>query len=159
MNDVTANIELTVDRDIMVAMRDGVRLATDIVRPRYTAGKENQPLPVIMERTPYDKRGISRSEVSVSEPHAVSRVAVAEFFARHGFAVVMQDCRGRYKSEGEFEKYLNEAEDGYDTIEWLLQQPWCDGKVGTMGLSYGAHTQCALACLEPPGLVKGGARP
>ena len=150
---MTANTELLVDRDIMVAMRDGVGLATDIIRPRYVAGQEGLPLPVIMERTPYDKCGVSRSEVSVAEPHAASRVELAEFFARHGFAVVMQDCRGRYKSEGEFQKYLNEAEDGYDTIEWLLQQPWCNGKVGTMGLSYGAHTQCALACLEPPGLA------
>jgi len=155
---VTANYakaehsDLTVDRDTKVPMRDGVCLATDIVRPGPTDGQETTPLPVIMERTPYDKRGISRSEVSVADPRPASRVEIAEYFARHGFAVVMQDCRGRYNSEGEFHKYLNEAEDGYDTLEWLVKQPWCNGKVGTMGLSYGAHTQCALACLAPPGL-------
>lgn len=153
MDKRSAEIELLVERDVMVTMRDGVRLATDIVRPRYDDGQESGPLPVIMERTPYDKRGISRSELSAAEPQPASRVDVAEFFARRGFAVVMQDCRGRYQSEGEFQKYLNEAEDGYDTIAWLLEQPWCDGKVGTMGLSYGAHTQCALACLDPPGLA------
>jgi hypothetical protein len=65
----------------------------------------------------------------------------------------MQDCRGRYRSGGTFTKYLNEAEDGYDTLQWLLEQGWCNGKVGTMGLSYGAHTQLALACLQPSGLA------
>lgn len=144
--------DLIVDRDVMVPMRDGVRLATDIVRPSRADGQEDTPLPVIMERTPYDKRGISRSELSVADPRPASRVEIAEYFARRGFAVVMQDCRGRYNSEGEFHKYLNEAEDGYDTLGWLVKQPWCNGKVGTMGLSYGAHTQSALACLGPPGL-------
>jgi Predicted acyl esterases len=65
----------------------------------------------------------------------------------------MQDCRGRYNSQGTFTKYLHEAEDGYDTLSWLLKQPWCNGRIGTMGLSYGAHTQCALSCLNPPGLA------
>ena len=144
--------ELTVDRDIMVPMRDGVRLATDIVRPVLPGGRQTEPLPVIMERTPYDKRGISRSEVSIAQPSPASRAEIAEYLARRGFAVVMQDCRGRYNSEGVFRKYVNEAEDGYDTLEWLLSQSWCNGKVGTMGLSYGAHTQSALACLGPRGL-------
>jgi len=145
--------KLVASRNVMVPMRDGVRLATDIVRPEYAGDRAAEPLPVIIERTPYDKRGISRSEMSKANPQPVSRVEIAKYFARHGFAVVMQDCRGRYASEGEFRKYLREAEDGYDTLAWLLQQPWCDGKVGTMGLSYGAHTQVALACLEPPGLA------
>jgi putative CocE/NonD family hydrolase len=153
VNDVTEQIKLIVDRDVMVPMRDGVRLATDIVRPAQANDAAVSPLPVIMERTPYDKRGISRSEVSVAYPKPASRTEIAKYFARHGFAVVMQDCRGRYNSEGEFHKYLNEAEDGYDMLEWLVQQPWCNGKVGTMGLSYGAHTQSALACLGPPGLA------
>jgi len=152
VDDVTAQIDLVFERDVMVPMRDGVHLATDIVRPQFADGENAMPLPVIMERTPYDKRGISRSEVSVADPKPASRVEIATYFARHGFVVVMQDCRGRYNSEGEFHKYINEAEDGFDTLEWLVQQPWCNGKVGTMGLSYGAHTQCALAGLDPPGL-------
>jgi putative CocE/NonD family hydrolase len=81
------------------------------------------------------------------------RPAIAEFFARNGFAVVMQDCRGRYGSEGLFTKYLAEGEDGFDTLEWIANQEWCDGRVATMGLSYGAHTQLAMACLAPPALA------
>jgi len=137
----------------MVRMRDGVLLATDIYRPGDADNDGDKTHPVIIERTPYDKRGISRSEVSAASPTPATRVEIAEYFAGHGFAVVMQDCRGRFDSEGEFEKYVNEAEDGFDMFEWLVQQPWCNGRIGTMGLSYGAHTQCALACLDPPGLA------
>ncbi|MDP3518504.1 MAG: CocE/NonD family hydrolase [Pseudohongiella sp.] len=135
--------------NVMVPMRDGVQLATDIYLPD-TGGSI---WPVIMERTPYNKAGVSRSECSLQEPTPRTRAAVAMDFAAHGFAVVMQDCRGRYGSEGTFTKYLNEAEDGYDTLLWLTQQAWCNGRIGTMGLSYGAHTQSALACLNPPGLA------
>jgi putative CocE/NonD family hydrolase len=140
---------VTVDSGVMVAMRDGVRLATDVYRTSAADG----PLPVILERTPYDRTGASRSEVGPGRRAAATRPEVASFFARHGYAVVMQDCRGRYGSEGEFTKYLNEAEDGYDTLSWLVAQPWCNGRVGTMGVSYGAHAQLALACLSPPGLA------
>lgn len=136
----------------MVPMRDGVSLATDIYRPHGSGDDSGKAYPVIIERTPYDKRGISRSEVTAASPVPATRVEVAEYFSGHGFVVVMQDCRGRFDSEGEFEKYVNEAEDGFDMFEWLMQQPWCNGRIGTMGLSYGAHTQCALACLNPPGL-------
>lgn len=136
----------------MIAMRDGVALATDIYRPVRRGIADGAPLPVVLERTPYDKTGISRSEKSVLHPRALTRKEVAEFFARRGYTVVMQDCRGRYKSEGTFHKYVNEAEDGFDTLSWLVQQTWCDGRIGTMGLSYGAHAQCALASLNPPGL-------
>lgn len=145
--------EILIDRDLMVRMRDGVALATDVYRPVKEQGESAAGLPVILERTPYDKSGISRSERSLMNPQAASRIDVAEFFARHGFVAVVQDCRGRYRSEGRFRKYLHEADDGYDTLLWLLDQPWCNGKVGTMGLSYGAHVQCALACLDPPGLA------
>jgi len=135
--------------NVMVSMRDGVRLATDIYLPHWGTGT----WPVIMERTPYNKAGVSRSECSLTDLTPRTRSDVARAFAAHGFAVVMQDCRGRYESEGVFTKYLNEAEDGYDTLRWLCEQPWCNGRVGTMGLSYGAHTQSALACLNPPGLA------
>jgi len=144
---------VVVERNVMVRMRDGLHLATDIYRPVDEDGRQLRPLPVILERTPYDKSGISRSEVTAEDPNPVSRVVLAEFFARHGFVVAVQDCRGRYCSEGVFQKYVAEAEDGYDTLVWLQQQPWCDGRIGTMGFSYGAHTQCALACLDPPGLA------
>ena len=67
--------------------------------------------------------------------------------------MVYQDTRGRYGSEGRFVKYLSDGEDGFDTCAWLRDQTWCDGRICTMGLSYAAHTQAALACLDPPGLV------
>jgi putative CocE/NonD family hydrolase len=141
--------DVTVLRDLMVSMRDGTRLATDV----YLPAAVTTPLPVILERTPYDKSGVSRSERSMARPVAMTRPEVAAWFARRGFAVVMQDVRGRYGSEGEFTKYVSEAEDGYDTLEWLRARPWCNGRIGTMGVSYGAHVQLALACLAPPGLA------
>jgi uncharacterized protein len=139
---------ITVERDLMVTARDGVRLATDIYRPA-----EGGPFPVILERTPYDKSAPSRSERTAAVAAPLSRAALAGYFVAHGYAVAFQDCRGRYKSEGGFTKYLSEAEDGYDTLAWLVRQPWCNGRVATMGLSYAAHTQMALGCLDPPGLA------
>lgn len=133
----------------MVTMRDGVRLATDV----YLPAKGNQALPVILERTPYDKSGTPRTEYSSGDPTPMTRQQLAVYFVRAGYAVVWQDCRGRYASEGEFTKYLDEAEDGFDSQSWLVEQPWCDGRIATTGLSYGAHTQMAAACLNPPGLA------
>ncbi len=139
--------------DLMVPMRDGIQLATDVYLPADTDQLSAQAVPVIMERTPYGKSAVSRAEVSAASPEPMTRRQVARFFASHGYAVVMQDCRGRYASAGQFVKYINEAEDGVDTLGWIRQQPWCDGRVATMGLSYGAHTQLALACLAPQGLA------
>ena len=129
-------------------MRDGVRLATDIYLP---AG--GGPFPVVLERTPYGRNEASRSERTAADPSPQPRRAVAAKFLEHGYAVVYQDCRGRYGSEGRFVKYLSDGEDGFDTCAWIVQQPWCDGRICTMGLSYAAHTQAALGCLDPPGLV------
>ncbi len=140
--------DILIERDVMIPARDGVRLATDIYRP-----KSKGPVPVILERTPYDKTATSRSERTATDPAPHSRADVASYFVEQGYAVAYQDCRGRFKSEGEFVKYLGEAEDGYDTIEWLAARSWCNGKVGTMGLSYAAHTQAATACLNPPHLA------
>jgi putative CocE/NonD family hydrolase len=89
--------------------------------------------------------------LGTTEP--LSRAEVARHFVTAGFAVVYQDCRGRYGSEGKFVKYLAEGEDGFDTMAWLVEQDWCNGRIGTMGLSYAAHTQMALACLNAPGLA------
>jgi hypothetical protein len=138
-----------VKRDLMVPMRDGVRLATDA----YLPSDDGTRYPVILERTPYDKTAPSRSERSPTSPAPLGRAAVAEFFVRNGYAVVYQDCRGRYKSEGEFVKYLSDGNDGFDTCTWLLAQPWCNGRLGTMGLSYAAHTQGALGAAGAPGVV------
>ena len=129
-----------------VVTRDGVTLATDVHRPLWPAqgdGKEGkiveEALPVLVQRTPYGKGTKARLEE-------------AAFFTNRGYVTVMQDCRGRYESEGGFSKYVEEGRDGYDTLEWIMEQPWCNGRIGTFGLSYGAHTQAALGALDPPGL-------
>jgi putative CocE/NonD family hydrolase len=148
-----AGYDMALTSDVMVPMRDGVRLATDVYRP----AKDGKPLPgrlpVILERTPYGKTVVSRSELSVADPKAKSRAAVARFFVSRGYVVIYQDCRGRYGSEGQFVKYFSDGNDGYDCCAWIVKQPWCDGKIGTMGLSYAAHTQGALACTNPPGVA------
>ena len=132
----------------MVRARDGIGLATDIYLPDG-AGR----FPVILERTPYGRDLVSRSERTVADPTPISRADLAAFFTAHGYAVVFQDNRGRHGSEGVFVKYLSDGEDGYDCCAWIVAQEWCDGRICTMGLSYAAHTQGALGCLDAPGVV------
>ncbi|MEW5308683.1 MAG: hypothetical protein WDW38_000622 [Sanguina aurantia] len=143
-----------------VTMRDGVRLATDVYRPAFD--KESDPvdsaLPVVLHRTPYNKEKAARTERALLPDGGFSVTPIdlfvtAERFARRGYVAVIQDCRGRYKSEGTFVKYVNEGEDGVDTLAWLVEQSWCNGMVGCFGLSYCAHVQFAMACLNPPGLA------
>lgn len=127
--------------NLMVTMRDGVRLATDIYLPAHGAEPLPGPFPTLLVRTPYDK-----SSTGNMRPKG-------EYFARRGYAVALQDVRGRYASEGTFYFLVQEAEDGYDTVEWVAAQPWCDGRIGTFGTSYLAWTQSALASLNPPHLA------
>lgn len=143
--------DVIVLRDVMVPMRDGVRLATDITLPA-TGGAQTGPFPTLLHRTPYDKSGARPSEISVADPVPKTNLEVAANLARAGYAVMTQDCRGRYASEGVFQKYMGEGEDGFDTLAWARKQDWCRGDFGTYGLSYSAHVQTALAVLEPPGL-------
>jgi len=146
--------DMKVERAIMVPMRDGIKLACDVYRPAAAGQIVPGAFPVILERTPYGKGQTSRSEITRHHPERPqSRQEVAAFCVHHGYVVIYQDCRGRYGSEGVFEKYLTEATDGYDTCAWLVHQAWCNGRIGTMGLSYAAHTQMALASLNPPGLA------
>ncbi|MGU3576140.1 CocE/NonD family hydrolase [Brucellaceae bacterium C25G] len=145
--------DVIVHRNVMIAMRDGVHLATDIYRPAKDGKPLETPLPVILERTPYDKTGTPRTEFSVKKPTPMSRQELAIHMVRLGYIAIWQDCRGRYESEGHFTKYLSEGEDGFDTMEWIAAQPWMNGRIGTQGLSYNAHTQMAMACLNPPGLA------
>jgi len=128
--------QVETQRNVYVAMRDGVRLAVDLHRPSQDGKPLDGPFPVLLQRTPYNKS----TEVRDLE---------ADFFAARGYVVAIQDCRGRHASEGGFTKYISDGPDGYDTVEWLAQQPWSSGKIGTFGLSYAAHTQAALACLNP----------
>src|SRR3954471_17694086 len=108
---------------IMLSMRDGVKLATDVHK---SAAEISTPLPVIFARTPYNKNSVD----------AVGAEAV-----RRGFVFVVQDCRGRFASEGENLPFNLDGPDGFDTLEWLAKQPWCNGKIGTWGGSAGAITQ------------------
>ncbi|HEX2726624.1 MAG TPA: CocE/NonD family hydrolase, partial [Beijerinckiaceae bacterium] len=124
--------------NVMVPMRDGKRMATDVYRPARNGAPVNEPLPVLLQRTPYDKTTQRRD---------------AEWFARHGYVVAVQDARGRFKSEGTFLKVQPaDATDGYDTIEWLAKQPFSNGKVGMWGTSFAAHMQAGAAQLHPPAL-------
>ncbi len=109
----------------MVPMRDGVKLATDVYLP-----DEKGPFPVALIRTPYDKNAIEGIGVDG---------------ARRGYAVVVQDTRGRFASEGANLPFETDARDGYDTVEWIVKQPWCNGKIGTFGGSALGITQLLLA--------------
>ena len=125
------------ERDVPVPMRDGVVLRADVLRPRVAAGER---VPVLVYRTPYGKH------VAPQEYTTFRRAAA------RGYAVVIQDVRGRYASAGEFRPYQNEGRDGYDTIEWAARQPWSNGAVGTFGLSYPGAVQWLAAVEGPPHL-------
>lgn len=125
--------DFTIKRDILCPMRDGVELAVDLMIPNG-----NGPFPVILERTPYDKNSAGH--------------AGAEDYARRGYVVALQDCRGRFNSNGDFDPFRQEHNDGNDTVEWLAEQDWCDGNVGMVGLSYGGQTQWYAAAQAPKAL-------
>ena len=91
---------------------------------------------VLLERTPYDKLGTNQADRSCYNTQPLSKPGDRRSLVRARAGVVaIQDCRGRYRSEGLFEKYLSEGSDGFDTLAWLRAQSWCDGKIGTYGLS------------------------
>jgi putative CocE/NonD family hydrolase len=114
--------DVVVEQNVRVPMRDGVRLALDLYRPR----------------TPYDKSGTA---------------VEAKWFAARGYAVVVNDVRGRYASEGRWQWIVDDPADGLDLVRWIGAQPWCSGKIGTFGTSYVGGTQHALACMNPPYLA------
>jgi putative CocE/NonD family hydrolase len=126
---------IAVERDLPAKMRDGVTLYADVHRPD-TTGK----FPVILLRVPYDKT-------------AATPLNYVNYFVPRGYVVVVQDTRGRYTSEGEYDPLIHEAEDGYDTVEWAATLPWSDGKIGTAGQSYHGATQYLLPHTRPPHLV------
>jgi putative CocE/NonD family hydrolase len=130
-------MSFTVEKDIMVPMRDGIRLATDAWVP---AG--GGPAPVLLVRLPYSK--------DVTGLYAYGLAPNIFALIEAGYAVVLQDCRGTFRSGGEFTPMLNEASDGADTVSWLLEQPWCDGSIGTYGASYLGFVQWASASAGSP---------
>jgi putative CocE/NonD family hydrolase len=129
-----------IDHDLEMTTRDGVVLRADVIRPDIEA-----KVPAIVARTPYEKTNTMLTH----------RYLPPVLAAQRGFAFVVQDIRGRYASEGEWDfVHLLEAnvDDGYDTIEWVASQPWCDGNVGMEGGSYVGVTQLSAAIAEPPSL-------
>ena len=128
--------QIRVENRVAIPMRDGVRLYADVYRP-VGEGK----YPVIVSRTPY------------STERAPSAYAAAVFFSRRGYAYVFQDVRGRHESEGTWEPFRDDMQDGYDTIEWAAAQPWSNGRVGMEGGSYLGHVQWRAAQAAPPHLV------
>ncbi|MEW2396716.1 CocE/NonD family hydrolase [Streptomyces sp. NPDC046862] len=138
-------------RTLRVPMRDGVRLAADL----YTAspGPEVPALPVLLERTPYGRRAQRGSDQDRGDAPLPRPEDIARHFTEARYHVVRQDCRGRGDSEGTFVKYLGEGADGADTIAWLSDQPWCDGRVVMTGVSYSAHVQAAAAAEGATGLA------
>lgn len=120
-------------------MRDGVRLATDIFRP-----KTDKPVPVIFSRTPYNFNSWGNGEPrNGTYQQALDAVS-------HGYAYVVQNERGRFFSEGEWDILGTPVTDGYDAFSWLTKQAWCNGKIGTLGCSSTAEWQMAVAALDHP---------
>jgi uncharacterized protein len=131
----TPKTQVVLEKNVPASMRDGVVLRADVMRPAET-GK----FPVLVYRTPYGKDAAQQEYTTFK--HGVDR----------GYAVVIQDVRGRHHSDGDFRPYENEGPDGYDTIEWAAAQPWSNGKVGTFGLSYPGAVQWLAAVQNPPHL-------
>ncbi|HEY7030500.1 MAG TPA: CocE/NonD family hydrolase [Thermomicrobiales bacterium] len=130
-------VSMRVDRDVPVEVRDGTILYADVYRPADDARH-----PVLLQRTPYNKELATLAPVQTDALRAVAR----------GYAVVIEDARGRYRSEGQFNPFYQEIEDGYDTVEWCAAQPWSDGNVGMYGTSYVGAVQWLAAISQPPSL-------
>jgi uncharacterized protein len=129
--------DLVVDRDVAAGMRDGTVLYADVYRP-----SSGGPFPVVLMRLPYDK---AQAESNVTYHHP-------SWYAQQGYVVVVQDTRGRWRSEGDFYPFAHEAEDGYDTVEWAASLPHSNGRVGMYGFSYVGATQLQAALGRPPSL-------
>jgi putative CocE/NonD family hydrolase len=130
---------MKIERDVMVNTRDGIALATDVYRPEH-----GRPSAALLQRTPYDKH----HNALYLHAATIDLVGAVE----DGYAVVFQDCRGRFGSEGEWEPFIHESDDGYDAVEWVAAQPWCDGHVGVFGNSYQGNTALQAAVAAPPHL-------
>jgi uncharacterized protein len=132
---VSISIDMIVQYDVPMKTRDGVILYADIYRP-----KSSERFPVILMRTPYDK--------SVNWA-----VAPTSKIVSRGYVVIIQDVRGRYRSEGEWYPFRHEQADGFDAVEWAAALPYSDGKIGMMGASYVGATQMLASIAQPPHLA------
>ena len=131
-----------VDRKVMMPMPDGVRLATDIYRPKNASGK----VPIVFVRTPYN---FNFWDVRNGVPADMTTIVAA---VKRGYAYVVQNERGHFFSEGNYD-ILGSRQDGYNTIDWLTKQAWSNGKVGTTGCSSTAEWQMGVAALGHPGFA------
>ncbi|MDG6904715.1 MAG: CocE/NonD family hydrolase [Nitrososphaerota archaeon] len=155
MNYRSPAYKTTIETDVFVEMRDGVKLAADLFRPE-AKGK----FPALLSMSPYGKGQQSlraRPQPPTSPIHTQVRTAEAGdpfYFTSKGYVHVIADCRGSGHSEGEYLGWMSkqEAEDGYDMIEWIAEQPWCNGKVGMVGISYFGTIQLHIAAEQPPHL-------
>ncbi|MCM3570298.1 CocE/NonD family hydrolase [Neobacillus mesonae] len=129
--------QIILEKNVPCTMRDGVTLFADIYRPTMEG-----TFPVLLTRLPYNK----------DLPFYSHRYLDTNRLVQNGYIVIIQDVRGRFNSEGDFYPFLNEAEDGYDTVEWAAALPYCNGKVGMFGLSYYGFTQLLAATEQPPHL-------
>src|ERR1700722_4581636 len=128
--------------DVAVPMRDDTALVADIQLPDGPG-----PFPALLQRVPQDRGAPAIRDGALDTVKA----------ARHGYAVVTQDCRGRFGSAGEFTPFLAEADDGVDTVAWIRSQPWSDGRVGMFGRSYSAFVQWQGAARPPVPPLRPGA--
>lgn len=135
--------EVVVKKDVMVPMRDGVKLATDLYLPAKDGKPASGRFPVVLTRTPYDK----------SEPAFTPLEVIGPYYASRGYVFVAQDTRGRFASEGEWHMLTDDGRDGWDCGAWIAQQPWSDGKIGMFGTSYVGGTQHAMALEKVPQLT------
>jgi putative CocE/NonD family hydrolase len=133
-----AQESIKLDINVPARMREGTVLYADVYRP-----DTEEKYPAVLTRLPYDKSVFFAKRPGYFNPQRM---------ARAGYAVVAQDVRGTGASEGEYYPIRFEAEDGYDTVEWIAAQPWCDGNVGMYGFSYMGFTQWAAAMTQPPHL-------
>ena len=133
----TASAGFDVDYDVEMATRDGTILRADI----YRSTASDQPRPVLLVRTPYDK----------THTHMATYLHPA-WYARQGFIVVVQDVRGRFASQGSFDPFLNEGTDGFDAVEWAAALEGSNGRVGMYGASYNGAVQLLAAAENPPHL-------
>jgi uncharacterized protein len=134
------------ERDLPMRTRDGVTLYADVYRP-----DADGQFPVLIIRTPYDKS----QQVYADGVTPTLHLAHTRYFPQRGYVVVVQDTRGRWKSDGDFYPYISEAADGYDTVEWAAQLPWSNGKVAIVGKSYMGLVQYLAAPEKPPHLLAG----
>lgn len=132
-----AQYQITIDYDVAIPLRDGTIIKADVHRP-----KADGKFPALMEGTPYGKK--MSSEMSKG---------THEFFVPRGYVVVSWESRGRFNSAGVFNPHVQEQHDCYDVVEWMAKQPWSNGKVATIGVSYMGQVQLNTVLSQPPHLV------